>query len=283
MKIFDCFTFYNEFDLAEIRIQELWDAVDYFVIGEANTTHQNGSKPFYFKDQWSRFSQYKEKIRHIMIEDMPQHSNSWINENYQRRELRRGITDLQADDIVIVSDCDEIARSEAIHAIKEDTTVNNYSRYQLGIPLHCFKFNCMMVKPYSMHGSIMVTRGHCFIDPHSERTFTFPFNQNKPTDIVRINHAGWHFSYLGNTEFAINKIKSFAHTETNTPDMISSVNVDEMIKNKVFLHGESANERFEYIKFDDYYPKYIRDNVEKFQHLIIPNATISAYDIYSAE
>ena len=214
---------------------------------------------------------------------MPCHPNSWVNENHQRRELRRGLTDLQHDDIVIVSDCDEIARAEVIRAIKDDTTENNYERYQLGIPLHCFKFNFMMVRPYSMHGNIIVTRGRVFTDPHTERTYTFPSTLNKPTDIVRLDHAGWHFSYLGDTEFAKNKIKSFAHVETNTPEMLGSVNVDQMIKDKLFLAGANGVERFEYIKFDDYYPKYIRDNVVKYQHLIIPDATISAYDIYPAE
>ena len=44
MKIYDCFTFYNEFDLLELRLRETSDLVDYFVVVEANTTFQNQPK-----------------------------------------------------------------------------------------------------------------------------------------------------------------------------------------------------------------------------------------------
>lgn len=282
MRVFDCFTFYNEFDLLEIRIQELWDSVDYFVIAEANTTHQNNPKSFYLKDNWARYEKYASKIRHVMIDDMPQSPNTWVNENFQRKAIERGLTDLQPDDIVIVSDCDEIARPEVIDAIKEDTTVNNYERYQLFIPLHCFKVNLMMVQPHHQHGNIMVTRGRAFTDPHNERTLTFPWTPNAP-DLVQIKHAGWHFSYLGDTEFAKNKLKNFAHAESNTPELLNSVNVDEMIKTKLFMGGERGTERFEYVLLDDYYPKTILNNQEKYKDLIIPDATIQAYDLFPAE
>jgi beta-1,4-mannosyl-glycoprotein beta-1,4-N-acetylglucosaminyltransferase len=54
MKIYDCFTFYNEFDLLEIRLEELYDVVDYFVIVEGNRTFQNSSKPYLFLENISR-------------------------------------------------------------------------------------------------------------------------------------------------------------------------------------------------------------------------------------
>lgn len=137
----------------------------------------------------------------------------------------------------------------------------------------------MMSKPYAMHGNIMVTRGRAFTDPHNERALTFPWTPN-PKDIVHLKHAGWHFSYLGDTEFAKNKIKNFAHAETNTPEVLEKIDVDYMIKNKVFLGGTAGPERFEYVKFDDYYPKFIVENQDRFSHLIIPDATVSAYDLY---
>ena len=78
-KIYDCFSFYNEFDILEIRLQELYDHVDYFIIAEASTTHTGNPKPFYLLDNWERFKPYADKIRHVKVEDMPgvQNGGAW--------------------------------------------------------------------------------------------------------------------------------------------------------------------------------------------------------------
>jgi hypothetical protein len=287
MRVFDCFTFYNELDIAELRIQELWDVVDFFVIAEANTTHQNNSKPFYLKDNWARFEPYKEKIRHIMIEDMPCDKDTWVNERYQRFSLSRGLTDLQPNDIVIVSDCDEIPRPAAIAAIKEDT--NDYDRYILAIPLNYYKFNYMMVTPVHKQNNIMVTRGRVFTDPQNERARTFHTGNLPPhyadDHLCILEHAGWHFTYFGQTDFAKNKIANFAHNETaglvaEKIGSMDNLNIDWMIENKVGLGGFNGNKRFEYIQIDEYFPKTILDNLDKWQHMIVPNATKSVYSYY---
>ena len=54
-KIYDCFNFFNELDLLEIRLNTLYDIVDYFVIIESNLTHSGEVKPFYYEDNKSRF------------------------------------------------------------------------------------------------------------------------------------------------------------------------------------------------------------------------------------
>ena len=119
MKVFDCFTFYKEFDLLELRLEELWDTVDYFVIAEAGHTHQGSPKPYHLLDEnWDRFEKYHSKIRHIKVDDMPNTANSWENENHQRRSLQRGLTDMQPEDLIITGDADEIVRPEIIELIK---------------------------------------------------------------------------------------------------------------------------------------------------------------------
>jgi beta-1,4-mannosyl-glycoprotein beta-1,4-N-acetylglucosaminyltransferase len=93
MKIYDCFTFYNELDLLELRLQELYDHVDHFVLVEANRTFQNNSKPFYFGENQHRFARYMDKIIHIQVNDMPESTDAWGREAHQRicdlRRLRR--------------------------------------------------------------------------------------------------------------------------------------------------------------------------------------------------
>lgn len=282
MRVFDCFTFYNEFDILELRLQELWNTVDYFVIAEANSTHQARPKSFYLKDNWERFEKYSSKIRHVMIDDMPNSQDTWVNERFQRRALSRGLTDLDPSDIVIVSDCDEIPRPAAIDAIKDDE--NNYNRYVLSIPLNYFKLNFMMINPLFRQRNIIVTRGKAFTDPQREREFTFD-KGNYPTSYADNNfcileHGGWHFTYFGHTEFAKNKILNFAHAETNRPEIMNNLNVDYMIENKVGLLGFNYHERFEYITVDDYFPETVINNLDKYKNMIVQGDTKSIYNFY---
>jgi hypothetical protein len=279
MKVFDCFTFYNEFDLLELRLEELWDSVDYFVIAEANTTHQSKPKPFLLKDRWNDFAKYHSKIRHIMVDDMPCDPNTWVNENFQRRALERGLYDMQPEDIIITGDGDEIIRPDVIEAIKNDP--NDYNRYIPYLPLFYFKLNYLMVNPCGIHGKIVVTRGRAYMDPQREREITFPWiPKPKDVDHCLINHGGWHFSYFGKTDFAKNKIESFAHAETNIPQIMDRLDVDKMIENKVGIAWESGEERFAYIKVDEYFPKTILKNPERWKDMIIPTQEFEVYDFY---
>lgn len=282
MKIYDCFTFFNEFDVLELRLQELWDTVDYFVISEANITHQNKDKPYYLEQNWDRFEKYAEKIRHIKVDDMPRSAHTWDNERYQRRMISRGLTDLQPEDIVVVSDCDEIPRPEALEMIREDT--NDYDRYILAIPLNYYKLNYMMIHPVIKQNNIIVTRGRAFTDPQKERERTFhtaslPMHYADNEQCI-IEHGGWHFTYFGDTEHAKTKIKSFAHAETDVPNIMDRLDVDEMISRKLGLGWETSPERFEYIEVNDYFPRTVVDNLDKWKHMIIDGPCKNIYEIY---
>ena len=286
MKVFDCFSFYNEFDVLELRLEELWDTVDYFIILESSTTYVGKSKEYLFEKNKDRFSKYLEKIRHIKL-DVPfeeqkkifpnEIDDHWTREKYQRYAAKEQLYDLQDDDIVIISDCDEIPRAEMIDMIKNDE--NNYNRYLLWIPQFQYKINYMKIQYPSRHGVIMVTRGRAFTNPQQEREYSFFWNR-KPENTVEVDHGGWHFTYFGNNEHCLNKIKNFAHTEQNRPDIVDEFNIDWMIRNKYGAEGGSHTERFEYVLVDDYFPKHITDNIDKWSHMIIPTAGFTVWDLY---
>lgn len=273
MRIFDCFTFYNEFTLLELRLKELWNTVDYFVIAEANITHQNNPKPFYLKENLHLFSDYLSKIRLITIEDMPRSSDSWVNENFQRACLDRGLFDLQPNDIVCVSDCDEIPRPSSLSFIKNDP--ENHDRYILGMPICYFKFNYMMTNPVAKQKNIKVTKGRVFVNAHWERS-----SFNYIPGIKEIEHGGWHFTYLGDTDFAKNKLQNFAHAESNRPEIVDRVNIEEMIKQKVGFGWHNSEEKFEYVKLDSYFPLTVQNDYERYKHLIIDQAEKTVYNFY---
>jgi beta-1,4-mannosyl-glycoprotein beta-1,4-N-acetylglucosaminyltransferase len=277
MKIYDCFPFFNELDVLEIRLQELWDTVDVFVIAESNLSHSGKPKEYIFENNKERYAQWMSKIRHIKVDDMPETQDSWVREKWQRKCLERGLHDAQPEDIVIVADCDEIPRAEIIEMIKEDE--NLYDRYVLYIPQFQYKLNYMKWHDVAKNANIAVTRFHVFTDPQLEREVTFFWNR-KPENTVMVDHGGWHFTYLGDNNHAITKIQNFAHTETDTPEMIRNHNIDFFIQNKYGHHGINNNERFEWVVVDDYFPKCIIDNLDKWNDRIIPNASLRVTDLY---
>ncbi len=121
MKIIDCFPFFNELDILEIRLNELYDSVDYFVLVEASKTQSLIDKPFYFEQNKERYSKFLNKIIHVKIEDCPKNSHTWEMENFQRNSILLGlgkIKDLNDQDIIIISDLDEVVSSNSIASIK---------------------------------------------------------------------------------------------------------------------------------------------------------------------
>jgi hypothetical protein len=276
MKVYDCFTFFNELDLLEIRLQELYDVVDYFVIAEANMSHSGNPKEYVLEKNWDRFSAWADKIRYLKIDDFPVTTDSWVREKFQRDALVRGLTDMVDEDLVIVSDLDEIPRGEIISMIKEDE--NMYERYVLRVPLFRYKFNFLKYFQPVVNQQMIVTRAKVFTNPERERDYTHAWLPQAP-DVVYLDHAGWHFSYLGDDRNAVHKLQNFAHTEQNIPEIVDVFSIDRMIEEKCGPNPFDE-ERFEYIVMDDYFPKCVVENQEKYKALIIPNATLSITEFW---
>jgi hypothetical protein len=273
MKIFDCFTFYNEYDLLELRLKEHWDHVDYFVIAEANKTHQGHAKPFLLEESWDCYKDFHKKIIHIKVEDMPTHENAWVLENFQRNALARGLVDADPEDIMVVSDCDEIIRGEAFDFMRIDT----HKIWTTRCPMFYYKLNYMMIAPQSFYINAVAARVKEGYTPQQMRNMTIEFSR-LPIDytddeLITLGHGGWHFTYFGNTEHAANKLRNFAHQESN--HWADKINVDEIIARKGGIDPNSG-ERFEYVVLDNYFPKTVTEDLERWKDYILPNTTATA-------
>lgn len=279
MKIYDCFTFYNELDLLELRFAELYDHVDHFVLVEANRTFQNNPKPFYFGENQYRFSKYMDKVIHVQVEDMPTDTDAWGREAHQRNSIARGIVDADAEDIVIVSDLDEIIRPSTLDAMRADTET---SIWGLRMPLFYFKFNYMLTTTDSIYTTWgMACRKQIFTEAEDLRRNRFALNgfalNHNVNGIRMMEHAGWQFSYLGDTEFARSKIQSFAHVETNRPEVLDSLDIEKSVANGDGL-GPSPVERFVPVQIDSYMPISIQKAPDKYSKYIVPDATKTVRD-----
>ena len=276
MKVYDCFTFFNELDLLEIRFEELYDVVDWFIISESNMSHSGNPKGWNLESNWDRFAKFHDKIRYLKIDDMPETNDNWVREKFQRKALLRGLEDRKDDDLIIVSDLDEIPRADIINLIKEDE--NKYERYVLNVPLFRYKFNFLKWFQPVINQQMIVTRAYVFTEPEQERDYTHLWLPPAP-DVVHLDHAGWHFSYLGDEDTAIHKLKNFAHAEENVPRIMDVFSIDRMIRNKCGPDPLKI-EKFEYVRIDDYFPKFVVKNQDRYKDLIIQDAQFKVTDFY---
>jgi len=201
MKVVDCFTFFNELDLLEIRLEILNPVVDYFVIVEASKTQTLKDKPFYFEENKERYAKFADKIIHVKVENCPSNEgNLWTMENFQRNQIKRGLERLSLDpsDFVMISDADEIPNPEAITQLK--TQAEEFHTIAFAMEFYAYFLNL------TSHGKgwigTVLARAEVLehIEPQDLR--------NIKDQAPRIEKAGWHFSWLGGMDKVYEKLHS---------------------------------------------------------------------------
>ena len=259
MKIVDTFLFHNEYDLLELRFRQHYDHVDRFVISECDHTFTGIYKGFNLELHKERFAPWWDKVVHLKMTNPPK-GHAWNVERWQRENFSQGWTDLSDDDVVLIADVDELIRPEAFDFIRN----TDYAFYGLCMPTFYYRFNYMNLGshyPWRVKGF----RGYRGSGEEMRHMSEIP-GQSK----IELDHAGWHFSWLGNESTVLDKLRSFSHTEYNGPSVVDNLNIEQSIASgKDHMHRQY--ERWGAVKFDEYFPKYIVENADKFQHLIIPN------------
>ena len=261
--------FRNELDLLELRLNELYNHVDHFVVVESTHTFQGEPKELVLKNNWDRFAKWQDKIIHVVVDDMPNDGNAWSNDFHQRNAIARGLVDADDEDLVIICDGDEILRPEII----DDMRANPRNIYGFRTPYFNFKFNYMLVDNHESY-CVWITAGRkkYIGQPETFRSQRFHLTnlayEYDDGQVKMYEHAGWHFTYLGDTEWIRIKLKSFAHTELNKEEILAKVNVEEMIERGVGFNP--LDERpFVKVALDDYFPVTILENQEKYSDYII--------------
>ena len=126
--IYDCFPFFNELELLEIRLRELEEVVDCFVLVESTRTHSNQPKPLYYQRHRRRFSRWNGRILPIVMEDVPSDASPWLLENRQRQAIGRGLVEAAPDDVILVSDVDEIPRAAGVRNYRDKPGVKVFQQ-----------------------------------------------------------------------------------------------------------------------------------------------------------
>ena len=262
MKIYDCFSYFDEDFLLEIRLNILNDYIDKFVIVEGDRTWQNNYKGFNFNIE--KFSKFKSKIIYLKVKDLPNGDNPWLRENYQRNYILNGIKDSKDDDLIIISDLDEIPNPKVI------TSFNPKDRFAVFKQKHYYyKLNLQSTAlPYWLGSRICLKK--FLISPQWLRNLKFKKRPFWRIDKLRLNNildnGGWHFCNLKKPKELLYKYKNLCETNdkfafnTNIDFKYLDVNsIENSIENRTDLIGR--NDSFEITVINDSYPEYIKKNI----------------------
>ncbi|MFE1602203.1 glycosyltransferase [Methylobacterium sp. ID0610] len=200
-RVHDCFPFNDELDMLELRLAEMGPAVDRIVLVEARHTHAGRPKPLHFAENRARFAAYADRIAHVVVEDDPG-GFAWRREAHQREAIAHGLAGADPDDLVLVSDVDEILRPEVVAALR--TAPGELFAPQLAMRLYFLDLAAaepwlsVAAAPWSL-----IRR----IGPNHAR-YLVKQGLGRP-----VAEAGWHFTWMGGMERFEAKMRAYAHRE----------------------------------------------------------------------
>lgn len=272
--IYDCFIFFNEIELLEIRLNELDSVVDKFVIVEATKTHSGVSRELCFNENDERIKPFLNKIiyvpidfpedldinyikNYIHLEHVKLNPDAWLREIYQRNSILKGLKEANPNDIIMISDVDEIPDKKKIYKIKDEN--KNYAFEQ---NFYYYYLNVINVSEKWIGTKITFFKN-----------LASPQDLRYSKDYELVKNGGWHFSYLGGIEKIRNKIDSFAHQEYNVDKINNVKNIEYNINNNLDILGRPI--KYKVLQVDESFPNYIIKNKHKFEKFIKKEKVIS--------
>lgn len=281
MAIYDCFTFFNEIELLELRLHLLNEVVDRFVIVELNKTHRGIDKEFNFEKNKQMFKEYENKILYLKIEDVPipeptrqtstfgisSSKRDWRIENFQRNCIACALKDCTPDDFIIISDLDEIPNPSLL---KDFNLMNIFLFGHVGIGMKnkvkATLQNLFMFPDFFLHNNSFSDLIENTAVVFEQDLFYYYLNcksrgkwygsvitkyknlkkpqtlRNLGKVLPRIKNGGWHFSYLGGIDRIKLKLNSIVEGE---PNLAMDVYIEDCLEKGVDIYGREGRE-FEY-------------------------------------
>ena len=292
MKIFDCFMFYDEEVLLDIRLNILDKYVDYFIIVESKFFHNGKRRSLKFNIE--RFNKFKDKIIYIIHEKEPSgilkldqkdnesiksHKlifNAHLRENDQRNHISQGLTKAADDDLILISDLDEIPNFNSLNLSKVKNQIIIFQQ-----EIFYYKFNRYLPN-FTWHGT-KACKKKKLLNPQwlrniKNKTFSFWridtfFSKKKYINKIFISNGGWHFSNIKNADDIELKLKSYLHHRDYETEELGYEKIKELIKNnetiydmfgdkKAKKYGNNTRKKLE--KYDlRKLPQFIQDNKNK--------------------
>ena len=293
MKIFDCFMYFDEEVVLDVRLNTLNEFVDYFVIIESKFTHKGDLRDLKFNHK--KFEKFKDKIIYLIYEQEPKEIeivnpndnegeksrkyifNAAYRENSQRNHIKKGLVHAKEGDIILISDVDEIPNLSGINFSKINEKIILFKQ-----DMFYYKFNLYL--PNLIWTGTKGCRKKHLINPQwlrnvKDRKYPFYridtiFSKNKYKSIKYVNSGGWHFTNIKTAKEIQYKLKSYLHHREFDVNPLTVKQIDEIIKNKKAIYNlnvdksvnkfESGNklEKFKFSKLPIYIQKN-KDNLKE--------------------
>ena len=263
--------YFDEDLVLDLRLNILNNYVDKFVLAEATKDHTGKDKKLNF--DFNNFPKFKNKIEYIIVDDLPVNVSSFkknwqvhhIRDQHQRNALSRGYNNLSDEDLIMISDIDEIP---------DPKKINNF---ELKNKYGCFmqknfqsKINLLNISDKYWMGTKIIQKKNLKTPQwlRNIKTSKPPFWKfYKPRQPQLIYDGGWHFSFLKNPKGISKKIKSYSHSEYNKPEFTDENKIEERIKKRMDIFDR--NYKYEKIKLDDTFPEYILEQKNRYKDWII--------------
>jgi len=295
MKIFDCFMYFDEEIVLDLRLNMLDPYVDYFVIVESIFTHKGDRRELKFNHE--KFNKFKRKIIYLTYDDKPKDIeeindgdseneksrkfilNAAYRENGQRNFISKGLDNAEDDDLILVSDVDEIPNLENIDLKKIDREIMLFKQN-----MFYYKFNLKL--PNLIWSGTKGCKKKYLKSPQwlrniKDKKYPFyridtHFSEKKYINIRFINNGGWHFSNIKTANEIEYKLKSYLHHREFDVNPMTSSEIENIIKNKQAIYDLTVDKTVNKIgngnKLEKFpligLPKYIQNNLEKFKNWI---------------
>ena len=295
MKIFDCFMYFDEEIVLDLRLNILDEHVDYFVIVESKFTHKGNKRELLFN--FDKFRKFRKKIIYLIYDEQPPEVekildedthdeksrksilNAAYRENSQRNYIINGLNNADDEDLILISDVDEIPNLKNFDKNKINKKIILFQQ-----DMFYYKFNLKL--PNLFWSGTKACKKKNLISPQWLRNIKnkkYPFyridtifSQTKYIDIMLERNGGWHFSNMKTASEIEYKLKSYLHHREFDENPMSVKEIDEIMRNKQAIYDLTVDKKVNKIgegskleKFPiDKLPKFLQDNLNNYKEWI---------------
>lgn len=293
MNIYDAFMYFDEDVLLDLRLNTLDKFVKKFVITEATYTHNGKKKKLNF--DIDKFKKFKDKIIYIVVDEQPKNIkklsskdskekygeklilNGMARDYFQRDSLSKGLKEADREDLILISDLDEIPNLENINLnnIKNEIIIfeQKILYYKLNLLYEDFTWQGTRAIKYKNLVSPQWLRNIKGKNYPKWRLDTF-FSKKKYSNLVFVKNGGWHFTCLKTPEQLEKKLLNYAHHYEYQVSGINIQNIREFMEKKRIIYDYNADQKqfkwsgkgkLKKLK-NKYLPKYVENNLKKYSY-----------------
>tara|TARA_B100000674_G_scaffold447275_1_gene414798 strand:+ start:469 stop:1338 length:870 start_codon:yes stop_codon:yes gene_type:complete len=287
--------YFDEEVILDLRLNILNDYVDYFVIVESTFTHRGDKRKLRFNRE--KFKKFEKKIVYLVYNENPskieevldqdsndEKSRKYIlnaayRENGQRDYLTNGLQNADDDDLILISDVDEIPNLQNLDKKNINNKIILFKQ-----DMFYYKFNLKL--PDLIWTGTKACKKKILQSPQWLRNIKdkkYPFyrldtifSKKKYINLEFVDDGGWHFSNIKTAAEIEHKLKSYLHHREFDENPMSENQINEIIENKQAIYDLKVDKRVNKIgdgsKLENYslekLPKFLQNNIEKFRDWI---------------